>query len=131
MYKGLEALCRNSRYSQKRTPSTFLLDVLMGWCIWYLGNHPSHNIGNRNRESMSILLSGKLSLGFYKFMHSPTCKSHSYVPMVHCTMLSAQYVNLSTPLWSLKTISHLSKILLREAILYQIGCFFTHCVNGP
>ena len=21
--------------------------------------------------------------------------------------------------------------LLREAILYQIGCFFTHCVNGP
>ena len=23
------------------------------------------------------------------------------------------------------------KSWLREAILYQIGCFFTHCVNGP
>ena len=24
-----------------------------------------------------------------------------------------------------------TSVILREAILCQIGCFFTHCVNGP
>ena len=31
----------------------------------------------------------------------------------------------------LKTTSITMMITIREAILYQIGGFFTHCVNGP
>ena len=30
-----------------------------------------------------------------------------------------------------KTPATITQILVREAIIYQSGCYFTHCVNGP